>query len=81
MAGINLSIARMAPISKELAGVREELKRIADCFEMLLAENGLHVKKHLPDTSGDEPVALYTDEIQDWVRELERIKKGDEEPE
>ncbi len=78
---MNISITRMKPVSRELAGVLVELQRIADCLEMLLAEQGLHVKKHAPDTSGVEPEAFYTDEVQDLMKELSRIRKGEEDPE
>jgi len=61
---MNISISRMKPTVNTLRGIREELKRLADCAEMYLAnEHNLNVRPPKADTSGAEPQALYTDEL------------------
>jgi hypothetical protein len=74
---ISLSVARMKPVSRELAGCHEQLKRLADYFEVYLAQvHGCHVEPHKPDESGEEPMAQYTDETEDFMREyLEKTGK------
>jgi len=76
-----VTIARMRPVSRELHECGVQLARIADCLELWLAENGIRAQKRAPDTSGDEPEAFYTNDLQDALRELEDIRKGRGEPE
>ncbi len=60
----------MKPVSRELAGCHQQLKRLADYFEAYLAHvHDIRVEVHKPDESGEEPVALYQDEEADWLRE------------
>ena len=75
---VQLNIARMKPVSRELAGCHKQLKRIADYFEAYLAQvHGCHVERHEPDTAGEEAVAMYQDEEQDWLREyMEKTGKA-----
>jgi len=68
---MNFSISRMKPTVNTLRGIREELKRLADCAEMYLAnEHNLHVRAQKADTSGPEPQALYTDELAMLIEEF-----------
>jgi hypothetical protein len=68
---MNITIGRMKPTVSTLRGVREELKRIADCLEMYLAnEHNLHVRPPKADTSGAEPQAIYTDELAMLIEEF-----------
>lgn len=66
---MNLNIVRLGPVAKELSGIRKTLERLAEAYEMDLAERGLHVRAPQADTSGPEPDTLYTDSEMDWLRE------------
>lgn len=73
---MNITIARLGPVTKELSGIRKTLERLAEAYEMDLAERGLHVRAPQADTSGPEPDTLYTDPEMDWLREqLEKSGK------
>jgi len=68
---MNISISRMKPTVNTLRGIREELKRLADCAEMYLAnEHNLNVRPAKADTSGAEPQAMYTDELAMLIEEF-----------
>lgn len=67
---MNISISRMKPTVNTLRGIREELKRLADCAEMYLAnEHNLHVRPPKADMSGPEPQVTYTDELAMLIQE------------
>src|SRR5262249_30405264 len=67
---LNINIVRLAPVKNELAGIRKALERIAEAYEMDLAETkGLHVRPAKADTSGPEPEVLYSDDEMEWMRE------------
>lgn len=70
---MNFSISRMKPTVNTLRGIREELKRLADCAEMYLAnEHNLNVRPPKADTSGPEPEAMYTDELAMLIDEFKQ---------
>lgn len=76
---MNISFIRLKSVIKELRGIRTELSRLAECWELELAQQGLHVRPPKADTSGPEPTVEYTDEEMDWAREnIERLRRDDE---
>lgn len=76
---MNINFIKLKSVIGELRGIRTELARMADCWELELAQQGLHVRPPKADTSGPEPTVAYTDEEVDWAREnIERFKREDE---
>lgn len=76
---MNISFIRLKSVIAELRGIRTELTRLADCWELELAERNIHVRPPKADTSGPEPTVAYTDEEEDWAREtIGRLKREDE---
>lgn len=76
---MNINFIKLKSVIGELRGIRTELARMADCWELELAQQGLHVRPPKADTSGPEPTVAYTDEEVDWAREnIERFRREDE---
>lgn len=67
---MNINLIKLKGVVRELSGIRHELSRLADCWELELAHQGVFVKPPKTDTSGPEPVLKYTDEEEDYVNEL-----------
>ena len=76
---MNISVARMKPTASALKGIQRDLARIADCLEVIVEQAyGIRMKAEKIDDSGEEAVALYTDEEADWKREyLEQMGKAE----
>jgi hypothetical protein len=75
---MNINFLRLKGVVRELAGIRRELERLADCWEVELADKGIHMRPPKADVSGPEPTVVYTDEEADWTREtIERYKRED----
>lgn len=75
---MNINLLRLKPVVKELQGIRVELSRLADCWELELAQQGLNIRPPKADTSGPEPSIEYTDESMDWAREnIARLQRED----
>lgn len=75
---MNITLLRLRPVIKELREIRLELARLADCWELEVAERNIHVRPPKADTSGPEPTVAYTDEEMDWAREnIERLRRDD----
>jgi hypothetical protein len=77
-------LSRLRPLITALRGIHAELKRMNDMRETELAHQGLYINAPKADTSGEEPVGMYTDEAADFVRELleaegKLAKEGEEE--
>lgn len=64
-------LSRFRPLIRELSGIHRELKRMNDMRELELAHQGLYATAPRADTSGPDPVALYTNEQADYYRELQ----------
>lgn len=76
---MNIGFIKLKSVIAELRGIRTELARMADCWELELAQQGLHVRPPKADTSGPEPTVTYVDEEEDAVREtVERFRREDE---
>lgn len=76
---MNITMMRLKPVEKELAGIRAVLERIADCMEIELARDGYNVRPPKADVSGPEPTVAYTDEEVDWAKEqFEFLRREDE---
>jgi hypothetical protein len=55
-----------------LLTIARELKRIADCMELELAEDkNLFITPPVADVSGEAPEIVYVDEEDDYIHELE----------
>ena len=69
----------MKPTASALKGIQRDLARIADCLEVIVEQAyGIRMKAEKIDDSGEEAVALYTDEEADWKREyLEQMGKAE----
>lgn len=63
---MNIGLIQLKGVVKELAGIRRELTRIADCLEYDLADKGIRLKQS--DAPADSSVE-YVDEELDWGRE------------
>lgn len=75
---MNINLIRIKSVVTELRGIRQELTRLADCWEAELAEKGFHMRPPRADTSGPEPTVTYVDEEVDFVREtIDRMKRDD----
>lgn len=75
---MNITLLRLRPVVKELREIRHELTRLADCWELELAQQGVHVRPPKADTSGPEPTVAYTDEEEDYMREtISRLQRED----
>lgn len=66
---MNVSFVRLKGVVRELAGIRTELSRLADCWEMELSQTGINMRPPKADKSGPEPTVSYVDEEMDWARE------------
>lgn len=76
---MNINFIKLKSVIGELRGIRTELARLADCWELELAQKGYNVRPPKADTSGPEPTIGYTDEELDWAREnIARLKREDE---
>ena len=80
---MNFGLFGLRPVLKELRLIRLALEHANNIKELELADNGLHIRPAVADTSGPEPEISYVDEEQDYYRELEEElgKKGKENPE
>ncbi len=67
---MNLNVVRLGPLTREVAGLRKAVERLAEAFELQLSYEGLHVTPPKADTSGAEPETLYSDEERDAVIEM-----------
>lgn len=75
---MNIGLIKLKGVIVELRGIRQQLERLADCWEMELAQSGVHMRPPKADTSGPEPTASYVDEEMDWAREtIDHIKRAD----
>jgi hypothetical protein len=73
---MNVNLMRLKPVIRELRAIRLELQRMNDIKELELAYTGIHIRPPVADTSGADPVTLYTDEERDYFTELaEQIGK------
>lgn len=52
-----------------IGGIEKQLARIADALEAFLIYNDIPIGPRKPDTSGEEPEVMYTDEERDFIRE------------
>jgi len=65
------SLLRLRRSVKHLAGCEQQLTRIADCLEMLLAEQGIHMRKG--EVAGKfDAVVSYSDEEQEAFEEFKK---------
>lgn len=67
---MNVNIVRLGPVTAAIRDLCKQVTRLADAYEMDLADRGLHVKAPKADTSGPEPDVLYTNEEIDALMEL-----------
>lgn len=67
---MQINLIKLKGIVVELKGIRHELSRLADCWEMELAQQGVNIRPPKADMSGPDPTIGYTDEEEDWAREL-----------
>lgn len=64
---MNISLIQLKGVVRELAGIRSQLTRIADCLEYDLADKGIRVR---PDDRPQTDASVeYVDEQIDWGRE------------
>lgn len=76
---MNINLMRLRPVVKELRAIRDQLERLADCWEVELAEKGYNMRPPKTESSDPEPTVEYIDEEMDWAREtLDRIKREEE---
>lgn len=68
---MNVSFIRLNGVVKELARVANACERLADCWELELAQQGYNMRPPKADTSGPEPELTYTDEEADALAEIE----------
>lgn len=73
---MNINISRLKPTVRVLRGIEAQLCRIADCMEADLNERGFFLKPPKADTSGPEPTAIYTDEIEEAMRQWKEMQTG-----
>jgi hypothetical protein len=72
---MNVTWLRLKPVIAELRAIRNELARLADCWEQELADKGIYPQNPKTDTSGAEPTVQYVDETEDWIQEqMEAMK-------
>lgn len=75
---MNIALMRLKPVVRELRGIRSELARLAECWEVELAQQGINIRPPKADTSGPEPTVDYTDEEMGWAEEhIERLRRID----
>jgi len=76
---MNIALLRIKPFIRELTGIRRALERVADCYELELAERQLYVKEPLRVADDKNTTLAYTDEELDAAQEivdLERQRRG-----
>ena len=77
-----ISFLHLKSVVKQLSNICVQLTRIADCLEMDLSNQGIHIRIPAVDTSGPEPTMEYVDEEMDWAREnipqFEKLTKKEE---
>lgn len=75
---MNITLIKLKGVVIALNAICTQLTRLADCWEVELAQTGVHMKPPKADTSGPEPTVQYTEEDMDWAREnIERLKQED----
>lgn len=72
---MNVSFVRTRPTVKVLRDIAAQLARLADAYEIDLAERGIFVRPPVADTSGPEPEVFYTDLEREFVEEWKK-KQG-----
>lgn len=70
---MNVNFLWSKGIVRELRLIRQELSRMADCWERELADQGTFMRPPKADKSGPEPDLMYTDESMDALREFEEM--------
>lgn len=79
---MNITMLRIKPVVKELRGIRDQLERLADCWEMELAQAGINMRPPKVDVSGPPPSVDYVDEELMWAHEtIDHLRRQDEEKE
>lgn len=66
---MNINMIRLKTVVGELRGIRKALERIADCYELELAQQNVYVRPPQPDTSPTDTSMDYEDEAMSWARE------------
>jgi hypothetical protein len=75
---MNVTFLRLKPVVKELRLIRDQLERLAECWEAELAEKRIYLRPPKTDTSGPPPTLSYTDEEEDFIREtVDRYRRED----
>jgi len=60
---------RLKGVIRELRSISVQLERLADCWELELAHQGISVRPPKADTSGPPPTIDYVDDELEYVRE------------
>lgn len=72
---MNITLIKLRGVVTALNSIRTELARLADCWELELAQQGVYIRPPKADTSGPPPEISYTDEEEDWMRERVEFEK------
>lgn len=72
---MNITLIKLKGVVTALNSIRSELTRLADCWELELAQSGIYIRPPKADTSGPPPEISYTDEESDWIRERLEFEK------
>lgn len=76
---MQINLIKLKGVIVELRRIGNGIERLAECWELQLASEGIHVKPPKADTSGPEPTVDYTEEDLDWAREnIERLRRADQ---
>ena len=68
---MNITLVKLKGVVKELSRVASACERLAECWELELAQQGYNMRPPKADVSGPEPELTYVDEEADALAEIE----------
>lgn len=80
---MNISWVKLKGVTRELSRIASACERLADCWELELAQQGYNMRPPKADVSGPEPELTYVDEEADALAEIEEklgLRKKEPEP-
>ena len=73
---MNISLLRIKPLIRELIGCRRALERIADCYELELAQQQLYTREPAVTVDEKNSTLSYVDEEMDAAQEMLDLERA-----